>query len=304
MKIVIMGASSHIARDLISSFSDEHFLELFSRDFGSISRWMVERGYKNFFSRSYFDFKSLPKNIDVIINFVGAGDPHRIMQMGENIFQVTETFDKMAMDYVQENRDCKYIFISSGAVFGDNFKTPADAEKLSVFPINNLQPQHYYGLAKAMAEVRHRMSPRQIIDLRVYNYFSHTGNLSARFMINDIIRAIQTKTVFKADRTPIVRDYIGSLDFYQMINVLLKQDNMNSAIDIYSRQPVTKDQLLSEMAKRYGLEYETVGFAAGLPATGIKENYYSVNTAAYALGYRPTLNSLETIYLAADKILK
>lgn len=304
MKIIIMGASSHIAKDLITSFSDEHFLELFSRDFGAMSRWMVERGYTNFFSRSYFDFKSLPKNADAIINFVGAGDPQRIIQMGDNIFQVTETFDKMALDYIQENRDCKYIFISSGAVFGDNFSTPADANKQAVFPINNLQPQHYYGLAKAMAEVRHRMNPRQIVDLRVYNYFSHTGNVAARFMINDVIRAIQTKMVFKADRTPIVRDYVGSLDFFQMINVLLRQDNLNTAIDIYSRQPITKDQLLAEMAKRYGLEYETVGFQAGLPATGVKENYYSVNTAAYALGYRPTLNSLETIYLAADKLLK
>jgi hypothetical protein len=36
----------------------------------------------------------------------------------------------------------------------------------------------------------------------------------------------------------------------------------------------------------------------------VKQNYYSTNTAAYALGYRPTLTSLETIILAADKILK
>jgi hypothetical protein len=58
------------------------------------------------------------------------------------------------------------------------------------------------------------------------------------------------------------------------------------------------------MAERYGLEYETTGYQAGMPTTGIKEKYYSTNTAAYALGYRPTLTSLETIFIEADKILK
>jgi hypothetical protein len=52
------------------------------------------------------------------------------------------------------------------------------------------------------------------------------------------------------------------------------------------------------------LEYETTGYQAGMPTTGIKEKYYSTNTAAYALGYRPTLTSLETIFIEADKILK
>ena len=73
---------------------------------------------------------------------------------------------------------------------------------------------------------------------------------------------------------------------------------------MYSRQPITKESLLTSMAQRYGLEYETTGAPVGLPATGVKEKYYSVNTAAYAIGYRPTLSSLENIFLAVDKILK
>jgi hypothetical protein len=52
------------------------------------------------------------------------------------------------------------------------------------------------------------------------------------------------------------------------------------------------------------MKYEISHTPVGLPATGVKENYYSTNTEAYTLGYRPTLSSLETIYLAADKLLK
>jgi nucleoside-diphosphate-sugar epimerase len=303
MRIVIMGAGSTVAKDLITSFNDEHFLELFSREPSSASRWMVEKGFKNFFARPYADFKSL-KDADVIINFVGAGDPAMIQRLGADIFKITQTFDEMALDYINQHRECKYIFISSGAVFGDNFLTPADANKNAIIPINNVQPQHYYGIAKAQAEIRHRVTGRNIIDLRLYNYFSSTCNLKQRFMISDIIRAIQTKTVFQVDRNNIMRDYVGPLDFYQMIYVLMNTGQINTAIDCYSRQPVSKTSLLTTMAERYGLEYETVGNLTGLSPTGVKQNYYSTNTAAYALGYRPTLTSLETIILAADKILK
>jgi nucleoside-diphosphate-sugar epimerase len=303
MNIAILGATSQIAKDLILSFSDEHHLSLFSRRIGDVTVWMLENNLRNFTSQSYFEFKNL-RDADVIINFVGAGSPELIMKLGEQIFDITESFDNMAMDYIERNRDCKYIFISSGAVFGDNFYTPADAEKNSVFPINNLQPHHYYGYAKAMAEVRHRISPRTIFDLRVFSYFSPTVNINKRFMINDMIRAIKEKSVYKIDRTQIIRDYIGPLDFFQIINVLMRQDKMNTAVDIYSRQPISKDSLVSAMVERYGLQYETINSPVGIHSTGMKQKYYSVNTAAYTLGYKPTLSSLENIYLGVDKILK
>ena len=303
MNIAILGATSQIAKDMILSFGDEHHLELFSRQAAAMDRWMVENNLNNYRSKTYFDFPA-SRGFDAIINFVGAGSPERVASMGANIFTITESFDRLAMEHLEEHRDCKYIFISSGAAFGDNFSTPADSLKNSVFPINDIQPKHYYGMAKAMAEVRHRISPHNIIDLRVFNYFSHTGNIYHRFMFNDIIRSIQDNTVFRVDRTPLMRDYLGPLDFFQMINVLLKQDNINSAIDCYSRQPVSKDTLLSAMAERYGLVYETVGHPVGFQSTGVKEKYYSANTAAYALGYRPTLTSMENIFLAADKILR
>ena len=303
MKIAILGATSAIAKDLILSFSDEHKLELYSRRISDVTTWMLENNLHNFTSQSYTEFK-YTRDLDVIINFVGAGSPEKVIKLGEQIFEITEHYDRMALDYIDKHHECKYIFISSGAVFGDNFGTPADIDKQSSFPLNDLQPKHYYGYAKAMAEVRHRITNRNIFDLRLFNYFSPMVNINYRFMITDMIRSIKDKSVYKVDRTPIVRDYVGPLDFYQMINVMLTKDKMNTAIDIYSRQPISKDSLLTAMAQRYKLEYETTGAPVGLPATGVKEKYYTVNTAAYAIGYRPTLSSLENIFLAVDKILK
>ena len=88
-----------------------------------------------------------------------------------------------------------------------------------------------------------------------------------------------------------------------MIKVLLGNNTINQAVDCYSQAPVTKDSLLEGMQKRYGMKYLITNGEAHHPAA-VKPCYYSTNTAAYTLGYRPTLASLETIFEEADKILK
>jgi len=302
MKIAILGATSQIARDLILSFSDEHQLELFSREATAMGRWMVENNLRNYSSRTYFDFPA-SSGLDAILNFVGAGNPERVKKMGANIFNITETFDRMALDYVDQNPDCLYIFMSSGAVFGDNFSTPVNNQTRSTFPINNLQPQHYYGLAKAQAEYRHRMSDYNIIDLRIFNYFSSTADIQSSFMICGMLRSILEGRQFVVDATSITRDYVGPKDFHHMIEVLLDQHKINTAVDIYSRSPISKDLLIDYMKDRYELKV-LMRNAPLHAATGVKENYYSTNLDAYSLGYSPTLTSIQTIFEEADKLIQ
>jgi hypothetical protein len=46
----------------------------------------------------------------------------------------------------------------------------------------------------------------------VFNYFSHTQDMNARFLITDIVRAIKNKKIFKTSADNIVRDFITPLD--------------------------------------------------------------------------------------------
>ena len=300
MKIAILGATSEIAKDLILSFEDAE-LHLFARNKLALDHWLVQHE-KKYVTRFLSDF-SRHHEFDAIINFIGAGSPARIQQMGSNIAYVTGFYDLMVLDYLEQHKDCQYIFISSGAVFGDNFDTPANAQKMSSFSINNIQPHHYYGIAKAQAEYRHRLSDRNIIDLRVYSYYSSTMSLDHWFMVSNMVQTIMKNEIFMADKNPLCRDYMGPKDFYQMIKVLLKNNTINQPVDCYSRSPLTKEQLLEGMQKRYGMKYLVTNGSPHHPAS-VKPCYYSTNTAAYTLGYRPTLTSLESIFEEADKILK
>lgn len=302
MKIAILGATSQIAKDLVLSFNDKHSLVLYARRPAALAQWLSQVNLQNCTFRDLSTFTHNTR-FDAILNFVGVGNPDTIQQLGKRIFGITESYDQMVLNYLHEHPDCLYIFMSSGAVFGDNFSTPVNNQTRSIFPINNLQPQHYYGLAKAQAEYRHRMSDYNIIDLRIFNYFSSTADIQSSFMICGMLRSILEGRQFVVDATPITRDYVGPKDFHHMIEVLLDQHKINTAVDIYSRSPISKDLLIDYMKDRYELKV-LMRNAPLHAATGVKENYYSTNLDAYSLGYSPTLTSIQTIFEEADKLLK
>ena len=84
MKIVILGATSQIAQDLILSFSknqDYDFL-LFSRNIGLLEKWINSENLSDKYQvQEYSEFGN-HKKYDVIINFVGIGDPAKAQKWG------------------------------------------------------------------------------------------------------------------------------------------------------------------------------------------------------------------------------
>lgn len=293
MKIAILGATSQIAKDLILSFRahSEYELVLFSRapqkvleQFEALS---TKIDYENL---SYDGFSSID-NYDVIINFVGVGDPAVAKQMGARIFDITDYYDKLVLDYLVDHPNTKYIFLSSGAVFGGTFEQPVTENSISQINLNNLQDSDWYGIAKIYAEARHRaLKNYAIVDVRVFNYFSHTQDMNARFLITDIVRSIQTQTELKTATDNIVRDFITPKDFFTLISRMVQSESVNFAVDCYTQAPIDKLSLLKSLQEKFGLRYELVA-SAGLNATGAKINYYSTNKRASQLGYLPQMNS-------------
>jgi nucleoside-diphosphate-sugar epimerase len=306
MHIAILGATSQIARDLIVSFSsseDKH-LHLFARRPDMVTKWLVSVGL---FGRYPVDvFSEFPKHgFDVVMNFVGVGNPAKAVAMGNSIFDITLRFDELVLDYLNTHSACRYLFLSSGAAYGSRFNEPANRDTPSVVAINDLMSQDWYGIAKLHAECRHRAHPElPIIDIRVFNYFSRTQDLSARFLISDILCAIRNKSILKTSPDYIVRDYLHPTDFYKLVNALLSVPAANAVVDCYSRAPIDKPKLLAAMQENFGLRYETTEATVSVNATGIKPHYYSLNTRAADFGYQPSLTSLEGILKEATAMLR
>ncbi|MBI3370702.1 MAG: NAD-dependent epimerase/dehydratase family protein [Betaproteobacteria bacterium] len=304
-RIAILGATSQIAKDLILSLAADGVenISLFARRPGVVAGWLANVklagrypvcGFASFGTQDF----------DAAINFVGVGNPARAAALGNAIFDLTLQFDEMVLDYLRRHPHCRYLFMSSGAAYGAAFDKPAERDSRAVVTINDLPPQEWYGAAKLHAECRHRAHPEwAIVDVRIFNYFSRSQDLSARYMITDIMRAMRDGALLKISPDNVVRDFLHPVDFYNLLRALLSSPAANAAVDCYSRAPIDKRTLLSVMQSRFGLRYEFTDTAAASSATGVKPCYYSLNRRAADFGYQPTLSSLEAVLREAEAIL-
>lgn len=298
MRIAVLGATSNIAKDLIMSFASQtqHELVLFARRPQVVNVWLSAVGLAYRYSTAEFDAFNATSKFDAVLNFVGVGNPAQAAAMGESIFEATDKYDRMATDYIARNLSCRYVFLSSGAAYGSNFQQPSDINTSAEISINCLQPQDWYGVAKLYAECRHRALPHlPIVDIRVFNYFSRTQDLTARFLITDILRAIKSGEILETTPDNIVRDYVGPEDFFRLVSSILNKPRVNEVIDCYTLAPVDKFTLLNLMKEKFGLRYEITNSAVIHNATGLKLNYYSNNRRAEKFGYVPSKTAAQTV---------
>ena len=268
-------------------------------------QWLASVGLSGEYAVKDFAAFSTDVHFDALLNFVGVGDPAQAAAMGASIFDVTLKYDQLALSYLEQHPQCRYLFLSSGAAYGSSFEAPVDENTKATVAINNLQPQDWYAVAKLHAECRHRsLAHLPIIDIRVFNYFSHTQDISARFLITDIVRAIRGKTVLKTSADYIVRDFIHPSDFYNLVIALLTAPTTSAVVDCYSKAPIDKPALLTAMQEKFGLRYEIIDAIVGVNATGSKPHYYSLNTKAGNFGYQPSFTSLEALLLEVNELLQ
>ena len=307
MRIAILGATSQIAQDLILSFSinKDYDFSLFGRNVELLEKWVNNENLSDKYQVQKYSKFGNHKKYDVIINFVGIGDPAKAKKMGKDIFRITEQYDDMALEYLKQHKKTQYIFLSSGAVFGGNYQEPVDKDTVATIDINNLRSTDWYTIAKLYAEAKHRsLSDLSIVDVRLFNYFSHRQNIDARFLITDIVRAIKNQEIFKTSMDNIVRDYIGPSDFFQLIMLILKHSpTINCPIDVFSRKTIDKISMLKALESEFNFKYELQSSNNSENPSTYKTNYFSRNTKAINLGYKPSLDSLDLIIGEIHKIL-
>jgi len=306
MRLAILGATSQIARDLVLSLGKgvNHDLVLYARRPDAVQQWLTNSDMSNRHAVADFGSFKTHESFDAILNFVGVGDPAQAAAMGASIFDVTLQYDDLVLNHLRHHPHCRHIFMSSGAAYGSNFDKPVDENTKATFAINDLKPQDWYGAAKFHAECRHRsLTQLPIVDVRVFNYFSCTQDVSARFLMMDIMRAIRDNTVLMTSPDYIVRDFIHPSDFCRLITSVLDSPADNAAIDCYSKAPVDKPTLLGTMRDTFGLRYELRDTLTGVNATGIKPHYYSLNKKAADFGYRPEFSSVEGVIKEAASLL-
>jgi len=304
MKIAILGGTSHIAKGLILKFvqkqGDE--LSLFVRSEERMKIFLDEiDGNKNIRIKQFSELNN--DKYDVLINCVGLNLFGDAASEAKHVFALTERYDNLIINYLINNPSSLYINFSSGAVFGTEFNQPVEAASQAKWDVNNIKETDYYGIAKLNAEAKHRaLRDHNIVDLRVFGYFSRFIDLCARYLVCQILTCVKEKRVFVTDNTNIERDYIAPDDLFQLVEKCVEKKGINVVYDAYSLKPVSKFEIIDYFVENYGMKYkidETIDFSS---VTGKKSCYYSINNKAKELGYVPLYTSLECIMREAQAI--
>jgi NAD dependent epimerase/dehydratase family. len=305
-KIAILGATGHIAKNLISSFEslENYNLFLFARSDEKLNNFLkiincsshIEKIRMNDFTNEKYD---------AVINCIGIGDPKKLKNIGPEIFRLTEYYDNFILDYLKDNSNCIYINFSSGAAYGTNFSIPADQNRINELNINNIGKKDNYGIVKLYFEAKHRSyEDLNIIDLRVFAFFSRYIDLNSKYFITELISCIKTGKEFLTGSNNIVRDYVHPNDLFNLINICINIRKINDAFDVYSLEPVTKFEIINYFAANYGLKYKIETGTLGENATGIKDNYYSINKKAENIGYIPEFSAMDCVIGETKELLK
>lgn len=309
MKIAIMGATSHIAKGLTERFlrRREDHLYLFARSADKITELASNNaafnGANYTICSNYSDFHSYA--YDVIVNCIGVGTLNKHRGDYTLYFTVPEAFDNMAIDYINgRSRNTLYISMGSGAVYGNDHSAPVDENSVNRVKVNRITAQDYYSISRLNAEAKHRAFSRlNIIDLRVFSYFSRFINLADGYFITEVLNSIQSGKTLVTDPINMVRDYLHPDDLFLMIIKCLNAGNINCAFDVSSSKPVEKREILEYFSTVYGLKY-TIGEPLDtFSATGQKSCYCSTYNAAAGIGYIPVYSSMDTIKQESKAIL-
>ena len=298
MRIAILGATSEIAKDMVNLLGKlpQYELSLFSRRPELVSQWASSLKFSAQTQSLALDQFDYSGQFDVIINFIGASNPQRIQQIGDEILDVTQRYDNMAINHLERFPKCRYIFLSSGSIFGPDFASPVSADSHVTLKSNSLLPSNWYSMAKLAAEDGHRSRHHlPIVDLRVFNYFSRSQNLASNYLIIDAARAILDSSTLRTSAENIMRDYIHPTDLCNLLIAIFNTTPLNRAFDCYSQSPIDKFTLLNALQDQFDLQCEIVESGIAPNPTGSKSNYFSLNKSAASLGYEPQYSSLSGI---------
>ena len=299
MNIAILGATSHIAKGLIFNFSKhtDYKVFLFARSTDNVTRFINENNINN--NSMVVDFNDFYKfNYDCIINCIGISRTGNISE----VIELTEKYDSFIIAYLEKNNECLYINFSSGAVYSDLDKLQEN-RTTALHEADN-KPQNYYSIAKLYSETKHRsLSNFNIVDIRLFAYFSRFIDLNSAYLITEILKSIINKTVLITNSDNIIRDYSHPYDLFSLILKCINKKYLNEVYDTYSKNPISKFELLNFYSKIYGLQYIIDEKLLFNNPTGQKKYYFSNNHKAEEIGFLPKYSSMKAIEIESEFIL-
>lgn len=303
-KIAILGSTGYVGRSLLRELfleKENYELFLFYRSKKTLYSCIADMEKKTKYNALPLrNFKQ--GEYDIVLNCTGVSSNPDTQKNPYELFKVAEEVDSLIINNLFLHPKTLYINISSGVVYGDNFKTSVTEETTTTLPSGFLKIGEPYAITKINAEAKHRaLSTFNIVDIRVFGFFGSLVNTNSPFLMSEIVKAILEKSVFITNKDNIVRDYVNAKDIIALIKRIAKKKKINDYFDIYSKKPISKFDLIEALSKKYTMSYKVNQVMPNTQKIITKSSYFSRSKkATKLLGYKPTQTSLEAIITELD----
>lgn len=246
MNILILGSQGFIGSHIV-----QHFLSVGLEIYGcDLIEFSTEKYRYQKISILSSDFEKvfLENNFDVCINASGSGNVGFSVENPMNDFEANSLAVIKTLDIIRKYQPtCKYIHISSAAVYGN-------PKQLPVCESDSISPLSPYGYHKMVSELickeYHHLYQLQISILRPFSVY---GNGLRKQLLWDICKKIDQSdeiTLFGTGNES--RDFIHISDLVKLIDLIIKKSTFNC--DIYnaaSGVETTIKSLASIFEKQY-----------------------------------------------------
>ncbi len=304
--IAVLGATGNVGQSVAAEFaaSPAHEIFLIARN-RQAAEGIADANNQNRNTRFVPIDQFEAGEYDIIVNAIGAGDSGRISSLGAELMRATEEWDNRVHTVLEKSPETLYVCFSSGTAFGLLRDEPVSSESVASFPINNLSSDHCYAVAKLNSETKHRAASNlNIVDLRLFGYASRYVDTSGGFFLSQLMAALTHNTVLPTLRTDMMRDFVTAPDVCQLIEKCFKSRPINRALDVYTKSPTSKFELLRRLEREYGLRWKEVDDPSVARGSVEKSAYYSTDKGAAQIGYEPKYSALEGVVNEVEKYLK
>jgi len=230
MKILLTGASGFIGKNIIShlfkkkklsviiiSDNEDHpfFLNLKKK----LNQKLLILTKKNFFKKKY--------EIDYVF-FLSSPSNNTF---SNKVFDENYKFLKRVLDYLSDQKISKFVFLSSGGVYGTNKKKKLLHEMFKPKNKKSLYAQHKIKCEELLNDY-HNQYLINICILRVFSVFGPNMDFD-KYFIGNIFKHILKKSDFKIYNTNLFyRNYIFIDDLIKIIFKSLKLNSKFSIINV------------------------------------------------------------------------
>ena len=286
MKILVIGCNGFLGRH-ISDFFHASGNEMYGCDTADISAHYIHY-FKTNQENEGLDVFLERQHVDVCINAAGSGNvgysiQNPLADFGSNTSSVFRILNLLRA----HKPDCKYLHISSAAVYGNPTSLPIKEKDLCV-------PISPYGFHKWMSEIICK-EYSQIFNLHIaiIRPFSVYGEGQRKLLLWDVCNKLKD-----ADEIDLYgtghesRDFIHVHDLAKLLSCIIESGTFSCEIyNAASGNETTIREIADIFSACYG-GIKKISFS-GQVRTGDPINWRADMTAAKAIGYSPSIDIRE-----------